>query len=552
MEKKKFQITAGGKVCVYPQGITFGEIARDFKPAGPGDIILVKCDGCLQELSRGPERDCSLEFVTTGEAVGHNAYVRTSIFVFLKAASEVLGPERGGAILHHTLGNGLYSTFPDRLSEEELTAVKKRMEEIVAADYPITKRRLRTDDAIALFHDLHMYDKEKLFGYRKSSTVNVYTMDGFQDYYYGYMAPSSGFVRLFDLKLYKDGVLLILPRMENPCGLEPFVPMEKLFRVQQDSQAWGEKMHLSTVAELNEQITSEGISNIVLVQEAQHEARIAEIAEEIANRKDVRFVMIAGPSSSGKTSTSHRLSIQLQARGRRPYPVAVDNYFVDRTQTPRDENGQKNFECLEALDVKQFNEDMSRLLKGETVSMPSYNFVSGEREYLGDELTLGEDDILVVEGIHGLNEKLSYSLPRESKYRIYVSAMTQLNIDEHNRIPTTDGRLLRRMVRDARTRGYPAKDTIAMWPSVRRGEEQYIFPFQEEADVMFNSSLVYELACLKVYAEPLLFGIGRDRPEYQEAKRLLKFLDFFVPIPVDDVPKNSILREFVGGSCFRV
>lgn len=288
------------------------------------------------------------------------------------------------------------------------------------------------------------------------------------------------------------------------------------------------------------------------MQEALQESKISQIASRIADSGNKKFVMIAGPSSSGKTTFSHRLSIQLAAHGMKPHPIAVDNYFVDRDKTPLDEFGEKNFECLEAIDVEQFNKDMLALLDGKRIELPVFNFKTGKREYRGDFLQLGKEDVLVIEGIHGLNDKLSYALPRESKFKIYISALTQLNIDEHNRIPTTDGRLIRRIVRDARTRGTSAKATIAMWPSVRRGEEQNIFPFQEEADAMFNSALIYELACLKVYAEPLLFGIERDAPEYVEAKRLLKFFDYFVPVPSEAVPQNSILREFIGGSCFRV
>ena len=311
-------------------------------------------------------------------------------------------------------------------------------------------------------------------------------------------------------------------------------------------------MNISCVGELNDRITKEGIRSILLVQEALQEAKISNIARRIRQEGNKKFVMIAGPSSSGKTTFSHRLSIQLMAHGMKPHPIAVDNYFVNRENTPLDEFGEKNYECLEAIDVEQFNRDMLALLDGECVELPVYNFKTGEREYRGDFLKLGKEDVLVIEGIHGLNDRLSYALPVENKFKIYISALTQLNIDEHNRIPTTDGRLIRRIVRDARTRGISAKETIARWPSVRRGEEANIFPFQEQADVMFNSALVYELACLKLYAEPLLFGIDKTEPEYVEAKRLLKFFDYFVAVPGEDVPNNSILREFIGGSCFDV
>ena len=303
---------------------------------------------------------------------------------------------------------------------------------------------------------------------------------------------------------------------------------------------------------MNDYFVKKDAGELILTQEAYQEGKIAEIAAEIAANPKKKLVMIAGPSSSGKTTFSHRLSIQLAAHGLKPHPIPVDDYFKNREETPKDENGNYNFECLEAIDTELFNHDMNALLCGERVEMPCFNFVTGKREYRGKVRQLGENDILVIEGIHCLNDALSYSLPKENKFKIYISALTSLNIDEHNRIPTTDGRLIRRIVRDARTRGTSAKQTIAMWPSVRRGEENYIFPYQEDADVMFNSALIYELAVLKMYAEPLLFGIGKDEPEYQEAKRLLKFLDYFVGIPNDSVPVNSLLREFIGGGCFNV
>lgn len=315
---------------------------------------------------------------------------------------------------------------------------------------------------------------------------------------------------------------------------------------------WGKQMDLENVGALNDRIASGQMQRLILVQEALQEKKISEIAQQIGEKKNVKFIMIAGPSSSGKTTFAHRLSVQLEAMGLKPHPISVDNYFVNRYDSPRDEQGNYNFEALECLDVELFNQNMTDLLQGKQVELPVYNFKTGLREYRGDFLKLGPADILVIEGIHCLNDRLSYALPRKSKFKIYISALTQLNVDEHNRIPTTDGRLLRRLVRDARTRGTKARETIRMWPSVRRGEEENIFPFQEEADVMFNSALVYELSVLKQYAEPLLFGIPKDCEEYQEAKRLLKFLDYFLGVSSEDVPKNSILREFIGGSCLNV
>jgi uridine kinase len=555
MEQKLQKVTINGEVREYPKGITYGEIVKEYEKTTDAPIILVTVDGKLRELHKRLHKDCVLEFITTKDPIGHKTYDRSATFILLKAIYDVAGKENiDKVVVHYSLGNALYFTLEGEtgVNQEFLNQVKQRMHQIVDARLPILKRSVGTDEAIALFGKHHMYDKEKLFHYRRVSRVNIYSIENFEDYFYGFMAHHTGYVQNFDLQLYDEGFVLILPRRNSPDVLEPFCPQEKIFQVQKESQEWGEKTGVASVGDLNERISREGVRSILLVQEALHEAKISDIAEQIRRRKGVKFVMIAGPSSSGKTTFSHRLSIQLMARGMRPHPIAVDNYFINREFTPVDEFGEKNYECLEAIDVEQFNQDMLALLRGEKVELPVYNFVTGKREYRGDFLQLGEEDILVIEGIHGLNDQLSYALPKESKFKIYISALTQLNIDEHNRIPTTDGRLIRRIVRDARTRGTSAKETIARWPSVRRGEEQNIFPFQEEADVMFNSALVYELACLKVYAEPLLFGIEKSAPEYVEAKRLLKFFDYFVPVPSEEVPNNSLLREFIGGSCFKV
>ena len=475
--------------------------------------------------------------------------------ILLKAIYDVAGQENiDKVVIHYSIGDGYYFTMkgPMELTQDFIDRVKAQMHKIVDANLPIVKRSVSTSEAVALFHKHHMYDKELLFNYRRGSKVNLYSIESFEDYFYGFMANHTGFIKTFDLFLYEGGFVLQLPTQKEPDKVPEFKPREKVFHVQKESQEWGDKLDIATVGELNEKVTRGGIQDILLIQEAMQEAKISEIAARIASERNKKFVMIAGPSSSGKTTFSHRLSIQLAAHGMKPHPIAVDNYFVDRHLTPVDEFGEKNFECLEAIDVEKFNEDMLALLDGKRVEMPVFNFKTGTREYKGDFLQLEKDDVLVIEGIHGLNDKLSYALPKESKFKIYISALTQLNIDEHNRIPTTDGRLIRRIVRDARTRGTSAKETIARLSSVRRGEEQNIFPFQEEADAMFNSALIYELACLKVYAEPLLFGIDKSEPEYIEAKRLLKFFEYFVPVPSEAVPHNSILREFIGGSCFNV
>lgn len=556
MNQEMVKVTIDGKEHEYAIGTTYREIVDEYQEeVAEAPVILVMADGKLRELQKKLKGDCTLEFVTTKDHIGFETYKRTVCLVLLRAIYDVAGKENIEKIMiHYSVGNGYYFTMAGKavLDQHFLDNVKTRMQELADMCTPIEKRSVNTDDAVSLFHHHRMYDKEKLFRFRRVSKVNIYNIGYYEDYFYGYMADHAGYVKYFDLKLYDEGFVLELPTRKNPSVISPFRPEGKIFQVQKESQEWAEKMDISYVGDLNDHITKEGISNILLVQEALQEAKISDIAQRIVLEGNKKFIMIAGPSSSGKTSFSHRLSIQLLAHGMKPHPIGVDNYFKNREETPLDEYGEKNYECLEAIDVEQFNKDMLALLRGERIELPVFNFKTGHREYKGDFLQLGPEDVLVIEGIHGLNDKLSYALPAESKFKIYISALTQLNIDEHNRIPTTDGRLLRRIVRDARTRGTSAKDTIARWPSVRRGEEANIFPYQEQADVMFNSALVYELACLKVYAEPLLFGIDKSEPEYLEAKRLLKFLDYFISVPSEDIPHNSLLREFVGGSCFDV
>ena len=556
MNQEMVKVTIDGKEHEYAIGTTYREIVDEYQEeVAEAPVILVMADGKLRELQKKLKGDCTLEFVTTKDHIGFETYKRTVCLVLLRAIYDVAGKENiEKVMIHYSVGNGYYFTMAGKavLDQHFLDNVKTRMQELADMCTPIEKRSVNTDDAVSLFHHHRMYDKEKLFRFRRVSKVNIYNIGYYEDYFYGYMADHAGYVKYFDLKLYDEGFVLELPTRKNPSVISPFRPEGKIFQVQKESQEWAEKMDISYVGDLNDHITKEGISNILLVQEALQVAKISDIAQRIVLEGNKKFIMIAGPSSSGKTSFSHRLSIQLLAHGMKPHPIGVDNYFKNREETPLDEYGEKNYECLEAIDVEQFNKDMLALLRGERIELPVFNFKTGHREYKGDFLQLGPEDVLVIEGIHGLNDKLSYALPAESKFKIYISALTQLNIDEHNRIPTTDGRLLRRIVRDARTRGTSAKDTIARWPSVRRGEEANIFPYQEQADVMFNSALVYELACLKVYAEPLLFGIDKSEPEYLEAKRLLKFLDYFISVPSEDIPHNSLLREFVGGSCFDV
>ena len=553
--RKMITVKINGEERQYPQGATYEDVANDYQQEYENLIALAARDGKIRELFKKLTRDCEVTFFTLKDDVGNKTYVRSATMLFLKAVFDVYGREAAQSCrMEFAIGNGSYISPKGKINatEENAAKIRNRMRELVEAKTPFLKRSYSLDNAMELFRKEGMKDKEKLFRYRRGSFVNIYEMDGYYDYYYGYMLPNAGYVKWFDVIAYEDGFMLLLPDKKDPTHVKPFQERKLLFRTLKESEEWGKEIGIETVGDLNDQICRGSLSELILVQEAQQERKIGEIAKSIVDRGGVKFVMIAGPSSSGKTSFSHRLSIQLKTLGKTPHPIALDDYFVNREFTPRDENGDYNFECLEAIDVKQFNDDMCRLLAGERVELPSFNFKTGKREYKGNFKQLGPDDILVIEGIHGLNEKTSYALPEESKYKIYISALTNINIDEHNRIPTTDGRLLRRMVRDARTRGADARRTIDMWASVRRGEEQNIFPFQEDADAMFNSVLIYELAVLKQFAEPLLFQIDKGEPEYYEAKRLLKFLEYFLGVTSESLPNNSLCREFVGGSCFNV
>ena len=554
-EKKLIKVTVGGEERAYPDGTPYRAVAADFQDRCPYDILLVNRDGKLCELHKPLDRDCSLKMVTAQDKPGIQTYERSAVFLMLKAFYDVAGRENVERVsVEYSLSSALFclawGSFT--LDQALLDRVEERMRELSAQALPIEKRSVSTDDAMELFRQAGLVHKADLLSFRINSRVNIYSLDGFLDYFYGYMAPDTGYIRCFKLELFENGFILRLPTQKNPNELGEFKPSIKVFRELHQSTLRSQALNASNVAELNTTVSQGGVTPLILAHEAMMEKKIGDIAAEITSRKEVRFVMIAGPSSSGKTTFSHRLSTQLTACGLRPHAIATDNYFVNREDTPRDEDGNYDFEGLGAMDVEQFNTDMVRLLNGETVELPTFNFKKGMREYNGNFLTLGEGDVLVIEGIHCLNDQFTHALPRESKFKIYISCLTTLNIDDHNRIPTTDARLLRRIERDARTRGHSAQATIKMWPSVRRGEENNLFPFQDSADTIFNSALIYETALLKAYVQPLLFGVPRDSEEYIEAKRLLKFLNYFLPIPADDVPKTSLLREFIGGGCYQV
>ena len=482
-------------------------------------------------------------------------YQRSVLMLFMKSFYEVVGMEHIERIVsEYALGQSLYlSARGDfALTGELIAAVEARMRQTVQEDLPITRTYMPTVVLKSLWKPYHMEDKIQLNRFTVSDFMEVYDMGGYLDSYYGPMCRSTGELSVFALHPYGEGLLLQLPPSYDLTALKPMREYGKLYQTLKESSEWNETLGIRNVGELNREISAGGFGQLILVAEALQEHKIVQIAEQIKADPEKKLIMIAGPSSSGKTSFANRLAVQLKALGLRPHMISTDDYYVNRADNPKDEDGNYDFETLEACDTALFGSDMRKLLAGEEVELPTYNFKLGVREYRGHRMQLAAGDVLVVEGIHCLNDRLTESLPQENKFRIYISALTTLNLDDHNRIPTTDARLLRRMVRDARTRGYQAQDTIRIWPSVRRGEERYIFPYQESVDVMFNSTTVYELAALKQYAQPLLFQVPEDSPEYREARRLQGFLEYLMGVDCATIPNNSLVREFVGGSVFQV
>lgn len=538
----------GDKVRDFARGTTLLNLSREYEGRFPSPIVAARVNGELRELTYPLTEDCAVEFLDLGSDDGQRIYVRSLSFLLIRAARDVL--PRCRVSIEHSLGNGLYCEIHGEraLTEEDVAALEQRMRELVAADLPFKKTQLSLAQAKELFRRQGQEDKAELLDYRKKDYLNVYELAGRYDYFYGYMVPSTGFLRLFALRFYLPGLILLYPNKYNPGALPPYRDQPKLAAVFREAEHWGEILGVGNVAALNRLIAGGYGPELVRIAEALHEKKIAQIADQITqNRERIRLVLIAGPSSSGKTTFAQRLYIQLRVNGLRPVTISLDDYFVDREHTPRDEKGDYDFEVLEALDLKLFNRQLVQLVQGEEVEVPVFDFKRGTRTWVGRRLKVEPGQPILVEGIHGLNEKLTASIPKDKKFKVYVSALTQLNVDRHNRIPTTDTRLLRRIVRDSKYRSAQAERTILRWPSVRRGEERNIFPFQEEADAMFNSALVYELAVLKRYAEPLLAAVPKESPAYSQAKILQKFLAYFLPLDAAaEIPRTSILREFIG------
>lgn len=516
---------------------------------GSETVIAAIVNGTLRELTYPITHDAKVEPVLLSDSDGLRIYRRALSFVLVVAASELF-PERKIRIDHSLPFGGYYCTVVegDPFTGEELEQIKTRMQAIIKADERIVRTAVPLEEAFEIFKKQGDADKIRLLHSRKKDYLIVYELRGLRDYFFGYMVPSTGYLTVFDLSNDNDGFILHYPRRQAPNVIKPMTTLPKLRQVFHEAAHWLDLVGVEDIGALNQAVKAGRARELVLVAEALHESSFADVADAISSRPEVRLVLIAGPSSSGKTTSSKRLAVQLMAHGLKPFTLGMDNYFLNRVDTPLDEHGQLDFEHLHAVDLDLFNEQLNALMEGQKVRLPVYNFLTGIREW-GDEISLTPEHVLIVEGIHGLNPELVSQVAPERIFRLYVSCLTQLNIDRHNRVPTTDVRLLRRMVRDAATRGYSAQQTLARWSSVRIGERRWIFPFQENADMMFNSALVYELAVLRSLAEPLLLQVEHDTPYHIEAKRLLSFLSWVDPFTQTEIiPDNSLLREFIGGS----
>ncbi|WP_461636715.1 uridine kinase family protein [Labilibaculum euxinus] len=536
----------------YPIGTDLQTILADIKPQLNGEVLGAMVNNKLKELSYEIYKPKNIKFVDGTHANGRRMYVRSLCFLLYKAVHDLY--PKAGFRVEHSISNGLYCRITDKnviLTAGDVENIKKRMVEIIEADLPFVREEIETEKAIELFEAQGLKEKTSLFRTRGNLFTSVYHLGDSVDYFYGFLVPSTSKLKVFDLLPFAQGMLLMTPERRNPLETETFIPQEKMLKIFSEYKRWGNVLNISNVGDLNGYVENNNISELIKISEALHEKKISQIADKIRKkRKHVKLILISGPSSSGKTTFGKRLAIQLKVAGLHPVNLSLDNYFVNREKTPKDENGEYDFEALESLDVRLFNENLVDLLNGVEVELPKFSFETGTRYFDGEKLKINGKQVLVVEGIHALNPKLTPLIADDSKFRIYISALTSISIDGHNRIPSTDNRLIRRIVRDHKYRNYSAFDTISRWPSVRRGEEKNIFPYQEEADVMFNSALQYELGVLKRYAEPILKEIQPNQAEYSEANRLLKFFSYFLPISDAEIPPTSLMREFLGGSTF--
>ncbi len=547
----KIRIKLNGEYIEAEKGINLKSFFSKHLKSKEPLVVAAKVDNRMRELNYPLQEDCRVEPIDLSMKDGVRIYARSLVLLFLRACKELFPDCK--VTVEHSFGGGLYCEVHGcvALSPLVVERIEEHMRSIIDRDEPIEKIEVSMEEANKIFLEMGLKDKVEVMSYRKEDTLSLYRCGNVSDYLYGYMVPSTGYLKKFGLKFYLPGVILQFPNYEDPTRIRPFHDNPKLFTVFRMAEKWSAAMGIRNVADLNKCIEEGRASDLIRISEAHQEKQIGAMADRIAQHADaVRMILIAGPSSSGKTTFAQRLRVQLMVNNLHPIPISMDNYYLNRDQVPIDENGEQDLESIEAIDLKLFNEHMTQLIQGQEVEIPHYNFLTGKREYVGHRIKLSKDQPIIVEGIHGLNEKLTEMIPSENKYKIYISALTQLNVDDHNRIPTTDARLIRRMVRDYQFRGTPIEDTLAMWPFVRRGEEKNIFPFQESADIMFNSALLYELAVLKPYILPLLEKVSEDHIYYPEVNRLKKFLKYFLDLGPEDIPNNSILREFIGGSTF--
>ncbi len=539
----------------FPEGSSLLDIYNGFNLVMPYGPVSAKVNNKVESLDFRVYYNKDIEFLDITSSSGMRTYVRSLFFILVKAVEELY--PQGSISLEHPISKGYFCKLHiDRtIGLDDVQRIKQKMQEIIAADIPYTRTESHTEEVVRLFEKRGMMDKARLLDTYGQLYSYYYQLGDTVDCYYSSLVPSTGYIHLFDIVKYYDGLLLRIPNRENPTKLEEVVKQEKMLEVFQEYHRWNQILGISTVGDLNVACNEGHATDLINVSEALQEKKIAQIADEITHRnqdgKRVKLVLISGPSSSGKTTFSKRLSIQLMTNGLKPYPISLDDYFVNRNDTPLDENGKHDFESLYAVDLPFFEEQLSTLLNGGEVELPRYNFTTGKREMSGKKLRIDEHMILIIEGIHALNPALTPHIPNENKYKVYVSALTTILLDNHNYIPTTDNRLLRRIIRDYKYRNYSAEETIARWPSVREGEEKWIFPYQENADAMFNSALLFELAVLKDYVEPVLRKVPNRCPEYSEAHRLLRFLNYFVSVQDKELPPTSLLREFLGGSSFQ-
>lgn len=551
MNKERITVCVQGKKAEIIKGTTLEAIKNEYANEKKALIVAGMVNNEIRELTWPIWEECNITFVDMTTEDGIRIYQRSLIFLLVKAFHDIF-PDKEIEVCHSVSKGLFFEPVGCCLSTESVMKIEEQMRRLVERNIPFQKETIPTDQAKQRFLSENRLDRYGAIKYREKNYVSYYILDGTEDYFYGYMVPRTGYLSLLRLEYDNGGIVLISPRKTSPNHLEIHGIPEKLFQIFNEYRRWGSILGVDNVGKLNDIVEAGKINEFIRISEALHEKKIAQIADMIdAQKKRIKIIMIAGPSSSGKTTFAQRLSIQLRVNGLVPVNISLDDYFVEKTHTPVDEFGKPNYEAFETIDLKLFNQQLNSLIQGREVHMPTYNFVTGKREYNGRKLCLKEDQVLVIEGIHGLNPRLTAEVNDNSKFKIYVSAITSMRIDKHNRIPTTDLRFVRRLVRDYQFRGCSAQKTIDLWPSVRRGEEKNIFPFQEKANVMFNSSLIYELGVLKSMVLPILAEIGPSQPQYSESRRLIEFLSYFLCIESDEIPFNSILREFTGGSCFR-